>query len=150
MRPPCGAHVRMCCPSASIANSLPRGEWYCFWPAAPTLTNGPDEPECSTKSAILRPVLWMLHWVNCTNSQLLTWTIYSKNLEGFLSFTQISFIISRYNAFSVLTLLVGRQEGHLTCKNWMMECWHGYLSRVRCRLAYGAADTTAAHYILLQ
>ena len=22
-------------------------------------------------------------------------------------------------------------------ENWVVECWHGYLSRVRCRLAYG-------------
>jgi len=25
--------------------------------------------------------------------------------------------------FSVLTLLVGRQEGHQACKNWMLVCW---------------------------
>jgi len=31
-------------------------------------------------------------------------------------------------AFSALTLLVGRQEGHPTCKNWVVGCWHGYLS----------------------
>ena len=24
--------------------------------------------------------------------------------------------------FSALTLLVGRQEGHPTCKNWMLVC----------------------------
>jgi len=27
-------------------------------------------------------------------------------------------------SFSALTLLVGRQEGHLACKNnWMLVCW---------------------------
>jgi len=30
--------------------------------------------------------------------------------------------------FSALTLLVGRQEGHPACKNWVVGCWHGYLS----------------------
>jgi len=30
--------------------------------------------------------------------------------------------------FSALTLLVGRQEGHLPCKNWVVGCWHGYVS----------------------
>jgi len=25
--------------------------------------------------------------------------------------------------FSALTLLVGRQEGHPACKNWMLVCW---------------------------
>jgi len=26
---------------------------------------------------------------------------------------------------STLTLLVGWQEGHLACKNWVVGCWHG-------------------------
>ena len=54
-------------------------------------------------------------------------------------------------AFSALTLLVGRQEGHPTCKNRAVGCWRGYLSGARCRLAYGPADATAAtHCLLLQ
>jgi len=40
-------------------------------------------------------------------------------------------------AFSALTLLVGRQEGHPACKNRVVGCWCGCLSGVRCRLAYG-------------
>ena len=51
-------------------------------------------------------------------------------------------------AFSALTLLVGRQEGHLACKNWVVGCWRGYLSGARCRLAYGPADATATHLSL--
>ena len=39
-------------------------------------------------------------------------------------------------AFSALTLLVGRQEGHPACKNWVVGCWCGYLSGARCRLAW--------------
>ena len=31
-------------------------------------------------------------------------------------------------AFSALTLLVGRQEEHPACKNWVVRYWHGYLS----------------------
>jgi len=27
-------------------------------------------------------------------------------------------------AFGALTLLVGRQEGHLVCKNWVVRYWH--------------------------
>ena len=46
-------------------------------------------------------------------------------------------------AFSALTLLVGRQEGHPACKKWFVGCWHGYLSGARCRLAYSPADATA-------
>jgi len=48
-----------------------------------------------------------------------------------------------------LTLLVGRQEGHLACKKLsggMLE----WLSGMRCRLAYSPADAAATHYLLLQ
>ena len=51
---------------------------------------------------------------------------------------------------SALTLLVGRQEGHPACKNRVVGYWHGYLSGARCRLAYGPADATATHCLLLQ
>ena len=48
-------------------------------------------------------------------------------------------------AFSTLILLVGRQEEHPACKNWVMRCWHDYLSGARCILfAYGPADATAS------
>ena len=53
-------------------------------------------------------------------------------------------------AFSVLTLLVGRQEGHPACKKLSGGCWRGYLSGARCRFAYGPADSTATHCLLLQ
>ena len=59
------------------------------------------------------------------------------------------FLVS-WNAFSALTLLVMRQEGHPACKNWVVGCWRGYLSRARCRLANGPADATATHCLLLQ
>ena len=45
------------------------------------------------------------------------------------------------DAFSALTLLVARQEGHPACKK---------LSGARCRLAYGPANATATHCLLLQ
>jgi len=32
----------------------------------------------------------------------------------------------------------------------VVGCWHGYLSGVRCRFAYGAAYATATNYLLLQ
>ena len=50
-------------------------------------------------------------------------------------------------AFSALTLLVGRQEGHTACN----KLSGGVLAiRARCRLAYGPADATATHCLLLQ
>ena len=49
-----------------------------------------------------------------------------------------------FTAFSALTLLVGHQEEHATCKNWVLRRWCGYLSVARCRLfAYGPGDATA-------
>jgi len=53
-------------------------------------------------------------------------------------------------ALSALTLLVGRQEEHLACKKWVVGCWHGFLYGARCRFAYGPADATVTHYLLLQ
>jgi len=54
-------------------------------------------------------------------------------------------------AFSALTLLVGRQEGHPACKKtWVVGCWRGYLFGARCRLAYCPADVTATQCLLLQ
>ena len=45
--------------------------------------------------------------------------------------------------FSALTLLVGWQEGHPSCKNRVVGCQCGCLSGARCRLAYGPAEATA-------
>jgi len=38
------------------------------------------------------------------------------------------------------------------CPNWnaLVGCWRGYLYRARRRLAYGPADATATHCLLLQ
>ena len=66
--------------------------------------------------------------------------------------------------FSVLKLMVavhqlpsvlwrcwlGGRKGIRPVKNWVVGCWHGYLSGARCRLAYGPADATATHCLLLQ
>jgi len=60
-------------------------------------------------------------------------------------------IIIKLCAFSALTLVVGQQEGHPACKKLKeVGYWHGYLSGARCRLAYGPADATGTHCLLLQ
>jgi len=46
--------------------------------------------------------------------------------------------------------LGGRKGIRPVKKNWVVRCWHGYLSGVRCRLAYGPFDATATHCVLLQ
>jgi len=59
--------------------------------------------------------------------------------------------VAKVSAFSALTLLVGRQEGHPACKKLrVVGYWYGYLSGAGCRLAYGPADATATHCLLLQ
>ena len=45
---------------------------------------------------------------------------------------------------------LGGRKGIQPVKNWVVGCWHGYLSGARCRLAYGPADATATHCLLLQ
>ena len=45
---------------------------------------------------------------------------------------------------------LGGRKGIRPVKNWVVRCWHGYLSGARCRLAYGPADATASHCLLLQ
>ena len=45
---------------------------------------------------------------------------------------------------------LGGWKGIRPVKNWAAGCWRGYLSGARCRLAYGPADATATHCLLLQ
>ena len=56
---------------------------------------------------------------------------------------------NQQHAFSALMLLVGRQEGHPACKKLSGGVLAWYLSGARCRLAYGPADATATHCLLL-
>jgi len=45
---------------------------------------------------------------------------------------------------------LGGRKGIPPVKNRVVGYWHGYLSGARCRLAYGQADATATHCLLLQ
>jgi len=45
---------------------------------------------------------------------------------------------------------LGGRKGIPPVKNWALGCWYGYLAGARCRLAYGPADATATHCLLLQ
>ena len=73
---------------------------------------------------------------------------WSHSLDGLPSTYALNIIFHSPCAFSALTLLVGRQEGHPAYENWVVECWRGYLSGARCRLAYGPADATATHCLV--
>ena len=45
---------------------------------------------------------------------------------------------------------LGGRKGIRLVRNRVVGCWHGYLSGARCRFAYGPADATATHSLLLQ
>ena len=45
---------------------------------------------------------------------------------------------------------LGGRKGIWPVKNWVVGCWHGYLSGARCRLVHGPADATASDCPLLQ
>jgi len=45
---------------------------------------------------------------------------------------------------------LGGRKGIRPVKKRVVGCWRGYLSGVRRRLAYGPADATATHCLLLQ
>ena len=49
-----------------------------------------------------------------------------------------------YACLDILSLLL------LLLQNWVVGCWRGYLTGAMCRFAYGPADATATHCLLLQ
>jgi len=53
-------------------------------------------------------------------------------------------------AFTALMLLVKQQKGIRPVKNWVVGCWHGYVSGSRCKFANGPTDATANYYLSLQ
>ena len=63
---------------------------------------------------------------------------------------QLSCAFSALSAFSALTLLVGKQEGHPACKKLSGEVlvWLSVWSEVQTCTC--PADATATHYLLLQ
>ena len=63
----------------------------------------------------------------------------------FCKWAVLSTDVTELCAFIALMLLVGHQEEHPACKNWVMRCCYSFLSEARCRLfAYGPADATAS------
>jgi len=59
-------------------------------------------------------------------------------------------LYSNSNSNSVLwRCWLGSRKDIRPVKNWVVGCWRGYLSGARCRLAYGPADATATHCLLL-
>jgi len=74
----------------------------------------------------------------------------SRGVEHYHMFTFFNYLLSLSSAFSALTLLVGRQEGHPACKKLSGEVlvWLPVWSEVQTCICL--ADATATHYLLLQ
>jgi len=66
--------------------------------------------------------------------------------KGMSLFAMDVVVYVKISFFGTLALSVlwrcwlGGSKGVRPVKNWMVRCWHGYLSGARCRLAYGPAD----------
>jgi len=56
----------------------------------------------------------------------------------------------QFPAFSALTLLDGRQEGHPACKKLSVGVLVWLSVWARCRRAYGPTNASATHCLLLQ
>jgi len=80
------------------------------------------------------------------------------SLDGLLNGLMNNLMTVRFNlkysqitAFSALTLLVGRREGHTACKKQWWGAGVAWLSVwSEMHVAYGPADATATHCLLLQ
>ena len=65
-----------------------------------------------------------------------------------VSQTACAILTNKWHTFLTTYFLAARRASGL--KNRVVGSWHGYLSGVRYRLAYGPADATATHCLLLQ
>ena len=62
----------------------------------------------------------------------------------------LSFFSSLFPYLVLWRCWLGGRKGIRPVNNWVVGCWRGYLSGVRCRLAHGPAEATATHCLLLQ
>ena len=128
----------------------------------PAVTNCSYHNTC-VQCSVIRPFLWLdgglelntyeIHRVSLT---ALPW--HENCLFSFCWHTQhlgVFAVVCDINLVLTLTSVLwrcwfGGRKGIWPVKNWVVGCWHGYLSGARCRLAYGPADAIATHCLLLQ
>ena len=72
------------------------------------------------------------HYFYTNHTQFAKHTAHDSNYNDIRNFLSNSHVLK--HAFRASTLLVGRQEGHTACKNYVIGCWCGYLSGAMCRL----------------
>ena len=118
----------------------------------------------STPSATIVPnMLSVLHFTNAADAIIEAMLCRWRHCSCDVSITSVQDVTCAFNSsldnvYKVTVLLpsvlwccwLGSRKGIWPVKNWVVGCWHGYLSGVRCRLAYGPADATATHCFLLQ
>jgi len=81
----------------------------------------------------------------------------SRDMNGHAKF-KLGHTTTRYNNFSLFFKMVVHafnalkkvQEEHLACKKLSSGMLAWYVSGARCSFAYGPADATTTHYLLLQ
>jgi len=82
-----------------------------------------------------------LHWVHSASE--IKFPYFVQSFPNYNSLTVSDVTHTHTGTFSALTKLVGWQEGHPACKNWVVRYWHGYLSEARCKqFVYGPAYAT--------
>jgi len=83
---------------------------------------------------------------------------YTHTMWTALATTSCAISPTSYRQITITLLLpsvlwrcwLGGRKGIRHVKKLSGGCWRGYLSGARCRLAYGPADATATHCLLLQ
>ena len=87
--------------------------------------------------------IWLICWSTKLNMQL---TLEQKQLAIIASWT----LVKSLQPSVLWCCWLGGRKGIRPVKNRVVGYWRGYLSGARCRLAYGPADATATHCLLLQ
>ena len=103
----------------------------------------------------------VLKVISHTITPLMTWWIWTR--KSFVDFQRLRSEVETSSLTEFVSWLcravvpsvlwrcwLGCRKGIRPVKNRVVGYWHGYLSGVRCRLAYGPADATATHCFLLQ
>jgi len=84
-----------------------------------------------------------IHW---SRGQKVNVTWLSDALPGWECMSVELLRFSSYNlVFMLWCCWLGSRKGIRLVKNWVVGCWHGYLSEARCRLTYGPADSTTTY-----
>jgi len=90
---------------------------------------------------------WSLHWHLILSSLLCNVTYCAASaLQDFVTGLASAFVTSMLSH-----CWLGIRKSIRPVKNWVMGYWRGYMSGVWCKwFAYGPADATATHQLLLQ